>query len=152
MRSAMGFLVAMGMSAIANAFVQMFKKIIDSASQAEQAFIKLSIAEKSISQLGVDITPQELTDIIEKVSAAYLAVSKIDAQKMVSSLAVLTKDLKLSAKEYEKLAMAIPLVAQQAGVSIDSATDQVITGLTKSGRGWADLGITVDAELSNKKL
>ena len=39
--------------------------------------------------------------------------------------------------------MAIPLVAQQAGVSIDNATEQVITGLTKSGRGWADLGITV---------
>ena len=51
--------------------MQYFKKIIDSASQAEQAFIKLSIAEKSISQFGVDITPQELTDIIEKVSAAY---------------------------------------------------------------------------------
>lgn len=151
LRSAMGFLTAMGMSAIANAFVQMFKKIIDSASQAEQAFIKLAIAEKSISQLGVNINPRELTDIIEKVSAAYVSVSKIDAQKMVSSLAVLTKDLKLSAKEYEKLAMAIPLVAQQAGVTIENATNQVITGLTKSGRGWADLGITVDAEIIRQK-
>jgi hypothetical protein len=151
LRSAMGFLTAMAMSAIANSIMQMFKKIIDSASQAEQAFIKLSIAEKSISQLGVDITPKELADIIEKVSAAYVSVSKIDAQRMVSSLAVLTKDLKLSAKEYEKLAMAIPLVAQQAGVTIENATNQVITGLTKSGRGWADLGITVDAEIIRQK-
>ena len=151
LRSAMGFLVAMGMSAFMRGLITMFKKIIDSASQAEQAFIKLSIAEKSISQLGVDITPKELTDIIEKVNAAYLSVSKIDAQKMVSSLAVLTKDLKLSAKEYEKLAMAIPLVAQQAGVTIDNATNQVITGLTKSGRGWADLGITVDAAIIRQK-
>lgn len=151
LRSAMGFLTAMAMSAIANAVMQMFAKIIDSASQAEQAFIKLAIAEKSISQLGVNINPRELTDIIEKVSAAYVSVSKIDAQKMVSSLAVLTKDLKLSAKEYEKLAMAIPLVAQQAGVTIENATNQVITGLTKSGRGWADLGITVDAEIIRQK-
>lgn len=151
LRAAMGFLVAMGMSALMQGIITVFKKIIDSASQAEQAFIKLAIAEKSISQLGVDITPKELTDIIDKVSQAYLSVSKIDAQKMVSSLAVLTKDLKLSANEYEKLAMAIPLIAQQAGVSIDSATNQVITGLTKSGRGWADLGITVDAEIIKQK-
>lgn len=151
LRSAMGFLVAMGMSAFMQGLITMFQKIIDSASQAEQAFIKLAIAEKSISQLGVNINPGELTDIIEKVSAAYVSVSKIDAQKMVSSLAVLTKDLKLSAKEYEKLAMAIPLVAQQAGVTIENATNQVITGLTKSGRGWADLGITVDAEIIRQK-
>jgi hypothetical protein len=151
LRTAAGFLTAMILSKIATGITQVFQKIIDSASQAEQAFIKLSIAQKAITRGGTAISSNELLGIIDKVAAAYLSVSKIDAQKMVSSLAVLTKDLKLSASEYEKMAMAIPLIAQQAGVSIESATDQVITGLTKSGRGWADLGITVDAEIIKQK-
>lgn len=151
LRSAMGFLTAMALSNIANAFISMFQKIIDSASQAEQALIKLSIAEKAISQAGIDITPTELTDIAQRVADTYKSVSEIDASKMISNLAVLTKDLHLTADEYENLAMAIPLVAQQAGVSIESATEQVITGLTKSGRGWADLGITVDANIIKQK-
>ena len=151
LRTAAGFLTAMILSKIATGIVQVFQKIIDSAAQAEQAFIKLSIAQKAITRGGTAISSNELLGIIDKVAAAYLSVSKIDAQKMVSSLAVLTKDLKLSASEYEKMAMAIPLIAQQAGVSIESATDQVITGLTKSGRGWADLGITVDAEIIKQK-
>lgn len=147
LRSAMGFLTAMAMSALANAVTQAFKKIIDSASQLEQAYIKIGIAERSLSLAGVDITPKDLDDIAKSVTATYSTISKIDSLKMVSNLAVLTKDLKLSAEQYKQLALSIPLVAQQGNVSIESATEQVITGLTKSGRGWADLGITVDAEI-----
>ena len=150
-RTALGTFEAMAIFFITQLVGQAIKKTIDSVSQLEQALIKLTIAEKAISQAGVDITPQQLASIIKDVSEAYATVSKIDASKMVSNLAVLTKDLQLTAEEYRSLAMAIPLVAQQAGVSIDSATEQVINGLTKSGRGWADLGITVDAEIIKQK-
>mgnify|MGYP006935472477 CR=1 FL=1 len=150
-RTALGTFEAMAIFFLTQLVGQAIKKTIDSISQLEQSLIKLAIAEKAISKAGVDITPQQLSSIIKDVAAAYDTVSKIDASKMVSNLAVLTKDLQLTAKEYRDLAMAIPLVAQQAGVSIDSATEQVINGLTKSGRGWADLGITVDAEIIKQK-
>ena len=150
-RTALGTFEAMAIFFLTQLVGQAIKKTIDSISQLEQSLIKLTIAEKAISKAGVDITPQQLSSIIKDVAAAYETVSKIDAAKMVSNLAVLTKDLQLTAKEYRDLAMAIPLVAQQAGVSIDSATEQVINGLTKSGRGWADLGITVDAEIIKQK-
>lgn len=150
-RSAMGFMLAAFMGEVLNGIRAGLQKIIESASQLEQAFIRIGIAEKAMSARGIDITPKQLTDIAERVSNAYATVSNIDAMKMVSNLAVLTKDLKLTADQYDKLAMTIPLVAMQAGVSIDSATDQVITGLTKSGRGWADLGITVDAAIIRQK-
>ena len=146
-----GTLTAMLVFNVLQGIQKLFTVIIEKASQAEQALIKLSIAEKSISAAGVDITPQELTGIAEKVANTYKSVSDIDASQMISNLAVLTKDLNLTAEQYEQLAMTIPLVAQQAGVSIDNATEQVITGLTKSGRGWADLGITIDAAIIREK-
>lgn len=151
LRTAIGTLEAMGIFLVTSFIAGTIKKTIDSVSQLEQAFIKLTVAERAISATGVDITPKELTDISERVANTYATVSDIDAKKMTANLAVLTKDLKLSADEYEKLAMAIPLVAQQAGVSMDSATEQVINGLTKSGKGWADLGITVDANIIKQR-
>jgi len=146
-RTALGTMEAMAIFLIAKFVGDALKKTIESVSQLEQAFFKLSIAEKSISKAGVDISPKQLQDIANEIVNTYETVSKIGALKMISNLAVLTKDLKLTSVEYAKLAKAIPLVAQQAGVTIDSATEQVITGLTKSGRGWADLGITVDAAI-----
>lgn len=150
-RTVFGTFTAMAVFLITQLVGNAIKKTIESVSQLEQSLIKLSIAEKSISAAGVDITPKQLSDIVSSVSNAYETVSKIDASKMVSNLAVLTKDLRLSADQYKELAMAIPLVAQQAGVTIDNATEQVINGLTKSGRGWADLGITVDAEIIKQR-
>lgn len=152
LRTAMGFLTAMALSAIFNAISQLITKVIDSVSQLEQSFIKLSIAERALSDAGVDILPQQLMDIAKRVSDTFATVSNIDAQQMVTQLAVLTKDLGLTADQYDKLAMVIPLVAQQAGVSIDSATTQIVNGITKNGRGLADLGITVNATIIRERV
>lgn len=146
-RTALGTFEAMAIFFVTQFIGGAIKKTIDAVTQLEQAFYRLTIAEKSLSASGVDISPRDLANIASEISKTYQTVSKIDSLKMISNLAVLTKDLKLTSEEYKKLALAIPLVAQQAGVTIESATEQVITGLTKSGRGWADLGITVDAEI-----
>lgn len=146
-RTALGTFEAMAIFFLTQFVGNAISKVIDSLKQLELSFYRLSIAERALSKAGVDITPQQLVDIADQVTKTYATVSGIDATKMVSNLAVLTKDLKLTADQYEKIAMAIPLIAQQADVSIESATDQIITGLTKSGRGWADLGITVDAAI-----
>lgn len=150
-RTAIGTFEAMAIFFLTQLVGNAIKKLIESVSQLEQSLIKLTIAERAISAAGVDITPAQLSDIVKTVADAYDTVSRIDAEKMVSNLAVLTKDLGLAADQYKSLAMAIPLIAQQAGVSIDSATEQVINGLTKSGKGWADLGITVDAAIIKQR-
>ena len=147
MRTAIGTFEAMAIFLVTKFIGDAIAKTIDSLKQLELSFYRLGIAERALSKAGVDITPQELVDIAKQVTDTYDTVSNIDALKMVSNLAVLTKDLKLTADQYEKIATAIPLIAQQSDTSIESATDQIITGLTKSGRGWADLGITVDAAI-----
>ena len=150
-RTAIGTFEAMAIFFVTQFVGQAINKVIAAVTQLEQAFYKLTIAERGISRAGVDITPQELAAVAKEVTDTYVTISKIDSLKMVSNLAVLTKDLKLTAEQYKQLALSIPLVSQQAGVSIESATDQVITGLTKSGRGWADLGITVDAAIIRQR-
>lgn len=151
LRTAMGFLTAMALSAIATALTQMFQKIVDSASQAEQAMINLGIAERAMSEAGTDITPKQLTDISDKIATTYKSISQIDSQKMISQLAVMTKDLGLTADQYEKLGLTIVQVSQRTSKTVEDATNQVVNGLTKSGRGWADLGITVNAGIIKQR-
>lgn len=150
-RTAIGTLEAMAIFLLTRFIGEAIKKSIDSLKQFELAIYRIQIAERALSQAGVDITPQQLADIAKGVVETYKTVSEIDALKMVSNLAVLTKDLKLTADQYEKISQAIPLIAQQADISIESATDQIVQGLTKSGRGWADLGITVDAAIIKQR-
>lgn len=150
-RTALGTFEAMAIFFVTQFVGQAISKVIDSLKQLELSFYRIGIAERALSNAGVNINPQELADIAQRVTETYATVSQIDALKMVSNLAVLTKDLDLTAEQYEKIATAIPLIAQQSDVSIESATDQIITGLTKSGRGWADLGITVDAAIIRQK-
>lgn len=150
-RTALGTFEAMAIFFVSQFVGQAITKVIDSLKQLELSFYRIGIAERALSNAGVNINPQELADIAQRVTETYATVSQIDALKMVSNLAVLTKDLDLTAEQYEKIATAIPLIAQQSDVSIESATDQIITGLTKSGRGWADLGITVDAAIIRQK-
>jgi len=150
-RTALGTFEAMAIFFVTQFVGRAITKVVDSLKQLELSFYRIGIAERALSNAGVNINPKELTDIANRVTETYATVSEIDALKMVSNLAVLTKDLNLTAEQYEKIATSIPLIAQQSDVSIESATDQIITGLTKSGRGWADLGITVDSAIIKQK-
>jgi hypothetical protein len=150
-RTALGTLEAMAIFLISKFVGDAITKTIDSLKQLELSFYKLGIAEKALSTSGVDITPKDLQEISKSVVETFKTVSQIDAQKMVANLTVLTKDLNLTKEQYKQLATIIPLVARQADVSIESATEQIVNGLTKSGKGWADLGITVDANIIKQK-
>lgn len=150
-RTALGTLEAMAIFLISKFVGDALAKTIDSVKQLELSFYKLGIAEKALSNAGIDITPEDLQSIADSVVDTFKTVSQIDAQKMVANLAVLTKDLNLTKEQYKQLATIIPLVARQADVSIESATEQIVNGLTKSGKGWADLGITVDANIIKQK-
>jgi hypothetical protein len=150
-RTALGTLEAMAIFLISKFVGDAITKTIDSVKQLELSFYKLGIAEKALSNAGIDITPKDLQDIADSVVETFRTVSQIDAQKMVANLAVLTKDLNLTKEQYKQLSTIIPLVARQADVSIESATEQIVNGLTKSGKGWADLGITVDANIIKQK-
>lgn len=143
-RTVFGTLTAMGTFLLIQFAQNTISKVIDSLKQLEVAFFKISIAEKALSQAGVDISPQDLADIAKSITEIYPAISKIDSLKMVSNIALLTKDLGLTNEQIKQLAQTIPAFAESAGISIEDATNQIVNGLTKSGRGFADLGIQVN--------
>lgn len=146
-RTALGTFEAMAIFFVTRFIGQAINKTIDSLKQLELAFYKIGIAEKSLSKAGVDIAPSDLKSISDEIKSTFDYISEVDSLKMVSNLALLTKDLRLTKDQLLDLAKAIPVLATSADISVESATDQVIAGLTKSGRGWADLGITVDAAI-----
>jgi len=147
LRVALGALSSMVVFWAVQKITETVKKSIDSVQQLEQSLFKLASAERVLSQAGIEISMQDFLDIAKEISETFSFLSDIDAQKMVAQIALLTKELKLGKDELEDLMRAIPILALRGGVSIESATQQVINGLTSSGKGWRDLGILVDAEI-----
>jgi hypothetical protein len=147
LRVALGALSSMVVFWAVQKITETVKKSIDSVQQLEQSLFKLASAERVLSQAGIEVSMQDFLDIAKEISETFSFISDIDAQKMVAQIALLTKELKLGKDELEDLMRAIPILALRGGVSIESATQQVINGLTSSGKGWRDLGILVDAEI-----
>lgn len=146
-RVAMGTLVAMGIFRFFNFLETSVRKAIESFKQMEMALYQLGAAERALSEAGVDIAPEDFQAIIDSVRELFPFISKIDTTRMVSSLALLTKDLRLTKEQMEGLAKAVPILAVRGSTTIESATEQVVNGLTTSGRGWKDLGVQVDANI-----
>ena len=150
-RTALGTLTAVAIFQFISFLSEALKKTIDGFRQLELAIYKVGVAERSLSQAGIEIAPEDLTKTIEEITTLFPFISKIDATKLVGDVALLTKDLKLSGEQLATLMKSIPALAVAGGVSVEQATQQVINGLTTSGRGWKDLGIVVDANIIKQR-
>jgi len=142
-----GILVAIGVFRVFQFIEESIRKAYDAARQMELALYKIVVAERALSKAGVDVTTKELRDMADNLTKTYSYISKIDATKMVADLSILTKDLGLSIEQLRDLTIAIPILAANAGITIEQATDQVVNGLANSGKGWKDLGVIVDANI-----
>ena len=151
-RLALGALVAAGLFRLITALEATIRKTVESIQQLEMAILKMASAERVLSASGIEVSMKDFRDIVEEVTELFPFISDIDAQKMVSQIALLTKELGIGKDELKDLMMAIPVLAMNAGVDIESATQQMINGLTSSGKGWRDLGILVDAAIIKQKI
>jgi len=152
LRSAMGFLVAMGMSAIIQGIVAAFTKMIDSAKQAEKAIFNLAIAEKALSRAGVEISPENFKEMEKAVKATGIAISDIDITKLVANTAAGAVDLKLTVDQLRNLAVAAAAIAYASGKTVEEVQNTIQIGLTTSGRGYKQLDIqNLDAAIIKEK-
>jgi hypothetical protein len=151
LRSAMGFITAMGMSAIIGAIAAMFKKATDSIMQLEKAVMNLAIAEKALSRAGVEIVPEDFEDIAKAVRATGISISEIDLTNLIANTAAGTRDLKLSVTQLKNLSVAVAAIAYANGKTVEEVQNTIQTSLTTSGRGLKPLDIPVDAAMIKEK-
>lgn len=147
LRIALGTLIAMAVFQFFNFITESIRKTIDGVKQLELALYQVGNAERALSEAGVSITPKDFDAMIKSLKELFPYLSKVDLTRMISQIALLTKDLGLTKDQLEGLVQAIPVMAQRGQVTIEQATQQVVNGLANNGRGWKDLGIVVDAAI-----
>lgn len=150
-RTAIGTLEAMAIFLISKFVGDAISAAINGVKQLELAFYNLAVAEKTLSNAGVDITPQDFQDIIQSVKDLGLAISDTDITKSVAELATGLQDLGLSKDQLEGLSRAAAIIATAEGLSMENVVDQFAQGIAKGGRGLADLDIQVDAAVIKQK-
>lgn len=150
-RTALGTLEAMAIFLIAKFVGDTMAKAIDSVKQLELAIYNLAVAEKSLSRLGVEISPEDFEEIIKSVKDLNLAISDIDITKSVADLATGLRDLGLAKEQIEGLSQAAAIIAVSKGLTMEDVVKQFVLGIAKGGRGLADLDIQVNDSVIKQK-
>lgn len=150
-RTALGTLEAMAIFLVTKFIADAIGGAIRGIKQLELAMYNLSVAEKTLSRAGIEITPKDFQDIIKAVEDLGLAISRVDIVKSVSELATGLQDLGLSREQLEGLARAAAIIATAEGLSMENVVDQLTQGIAKGGRGLADLDIQVDAAVIKQR-
>lgn len=150
-RTDIGTLEAMAIFLIGKFVSDALTSAINGVKQLELAFYNLAVAEKTLSNAGIDITPKDLRDIIQAVKDLNLAISDTDINKSVAELATGLQDLGLSPEQLKGLSKAAAIISVAEGLSMENVVDQFAQGIAKGGRGLADLDIQVDAAVIKQK-
>lgn len=150
-RTALGTFEAMAIFFLTKFVGDALTKAIDGIKQLELAIYNLSVAEKTLSRSGVDITPEDLQGIVQAVKDLDLAISDIDITKGVSDLATGLQDLGLSAEQLEGLSKAAAIIATAENTTMADVVSQFSQGIAKGGKGLADLDIQVNKSVIKQK-
>lgn len=150
-RTALGTLEAMAIFLVTKFIGDAVRKSIDGIKQLELAVYNLAVAEKTLSNAGIDITPQDFQQIIQSVKDLNLAISDTDITKGVADLATGLQDLGLSKEQLEGLSKAAAIIAMAENTTMEDVVGQFAQGIAKGGRGLADLDIQVDADVIKQK-
>lgn len=144
-RIALGAIVAMLVFQAIQAVGNFFRSMIKGAADLEMALYRLEKVERSLSKVGVDITPKGLAQGIKEIREQFTFLSEVDASQLLGNVALLTKNLKLSEDEIIKLSKAIVAlnINSQDNEDILQTSSKVITSmLTDRAVGVSNLGLS----------
>jgi hypothetical protein len=152
-RIALGVLVSMLIFQVMAAIQNVFKEFTHAVREAELAVLNLVNAERRLSEMGIDISPKELQDIIDKVQELVPILSRIDAEELVSRITTnLAPALKLTGEEIEKIAIitgALFVKNKALGYSYDevekAVNDAFLTG--KVSQGLNKFGVKLNDQI-----
>lgn len=157
LRIALGVLVSMFIFQLMAAVQSVFREMIHSIREAELAIFNLINAEKRLSEMGVEISPKGLQEIIDRVQELIPILSKIDAEELVSRIATnLAPALKLTGEEIEKIAVitgSLYVKNKALGYSYDevekAVNDAFLTG--KVSQGLNKFGAKINDEIVRQR-
>lgn len=152
-RIALGAVVAMIVFNVIQAFQNMFRMAIQGLRELETAMYNLANAEKTLSEQGININPQDFDAMIAKLQKLDPLLSKIQATELVSSLSTkVAPAVGLTKDEIEQLAQSIAVLSirnKGLGKSFEEVESQVENAFLsgKVSTGINQLGIKISDQI-----
>jgi len=146
LRSAMGFLTAMGMSAILQSIIGFFSKALELAKGFRGQLAQLNFAEAVLSKKGMDITREELDKFVSEIEAKYKYLSAMDATSIVSTVASMGAEFNLSKDKILELSDAVAFLQLQErayGMEVSQTGSIVNAALDGRSNYFNKLGINI---------
>lgn len=153
MTIAMGMLIHQGINLVINAFQSMFTMAIKGLRELETATYNLVNAERTLSEQGVEISPQGLEKSIADLQKLDPLLSKIQATEAVSRISSLVApNVGLNAKEIDQLTQSIAILAVKnrgLGKSFEEVESQVSNAFLsgKVSVGINQLGVKITDQI-----
>lgn len=144
-RIALGAIVAMIVFQAIQAIQNFFRSAVQGASDLEMGIYRLAKAERSLSEAGIEISPQGMQEGMEELQKQFNFLSNVDITKLLGNVSLLTKELKLNEDQIIQLSKAIVYlnINSQENEDILQTSQKVITAMiTGQARGVAALGLS----------
>lgn len=148
-----GMIIHQGINLVINAFQSMFSMALKGLRELETATYNLVQAERTLSEQGIDITPQGLDQSIQKLQKLDPLLSKIQATEAVSRVSSLVAPaVGLNAQEIDQLTQAIAILAVKnkgLGKSFEEVESQVSNAFLsgKVSVGINQLGVKITDQI-----
>lgn len=150
---AIGMLIHQGINLLINAFQKMFTMAISGLRELETATYNLVNAERTLSEQGVDITPEGLDETIRKLKEIDPLLSRNQATEVVSRVSSLVApNVGFNAKEVEQFSQAVAVLAVKnrgLGKSFEEVESQMSNAFLsgKVSVGINQLGVKITDQI-----
>jgi colicin import membrane protein len=132
LRTAFGTLTAVLVFSAIQAVRQFFTEALEYAKNFEKQLRELKLAEKFLSQAGMEISGKQFEEMVDRLSEKYKFIKKSDIRETIAQVSMLTTNLGLSGKELEKFIDSVVYAMQ---LRPDKSAEEVVGEMT---RGWLD--------------
>jgi hypothetical protein len=156
-QTAFGTFTAMMMFQAQQAVGQFFTNALQKARDFEKNVRELRLAEKLMSQDGIEITNKQLDEMAKKISTTFRGIDINIATDIVGQVAVVAKNIEgINAKQIDMLSQSVAYLKSAYGDTVDIGTilnavmDRNDKSLTKMGITFSE--DTIAAKALNMQL
>jgi len=145
---AFGTFSAMAIFSVMQAFSNTISAVIEKIKETHKAIHDLSTAEELLSNQGIEVTGQDMIDIVDELAAKYKLLEKTDISAGLGEMSKRLATTGLSLKQIVSLYETALLISTEYGTSLDQAVDTVSRSiLTGEAESIQNYGYEISAKI-----
>lgn len=147
LNTVMGTLTAMGVFQVIQAISVAFSDAVKYANEYYQSLQNIAVAQNSLALGGINVTNQQLLDMVDQLDKKFGTFAKVDMMQAVSQAALLSSNLHLSVEQIQQLTEMAATLARLHGGLPQDYIDNLLKAASGTNALWANqMGIAATAQ------